>query len=265
MEATVIADRTTLRTLLREHPDWRQADFAEALNRSLGWVKKWVKRFRQAPTDDLRVVHGRSRAPKHPPARVPAEVVERILAIRDHPPAKLGRIPGPKAILYYLNQDSDLKERLRIPRSTNTIWRILSDHQRITSPRRRSPTPTALPPPMTSWQLDFKDVSTVARQADGKQQHVVEVLNTIDVGTSTLVDAQARCDFTAETALRAVATIVEQHGLPERVSIDRDPHWVGSQQQRDFPAPLVRFLLCLGVEVTICPPHRPDKNGFVMA
>jgi hypothetical protein len=38
---------------------------------------------------------------------------------------------------------------------------------------------------------------------------------------------------------------------------------VGSPTGRDFPAPLVRMLHCLGIQVTICPPRRPDKNGFV--
>ena len=116
---------------------------------------------------------------------------------------------------------------------------------------------------MASWQLDFKDATTVTPLPDGKKQHTVEVLNTIDVGTSILVDAQARADFTAETALVAVAQLLEANGLPEHISIDRDPRWVGSQQGRDFPAPLIRFLLCLGVQVTVCPARRPDKNGYV--
>jgi transposase InsO family protein len=263
MEAAWVADRITLRTLLREHPDWRLSDLAEAVNRSLGWVKKWVKRFRAAAPDDPAVVYSQSRARKQPPPRVAALVVERILAIRDQPPANLGRIPGPKAILYYLNQDEELKQAAILPRSTRTIWRILRDHQRISTAPRRLRQPTERPPAMSSWQMDFKDVTTVAPQPGGKQQHVVEVLNTIDVGTSTLIDAQARSDFTAESALEAVASVLEQQGLPERISLDRDPRWVGSQQQRDFPSPLVRFLLCLGLEVTICPPHRPDKNGFI--
>jgi hypothetical protein len=35
---------------------------------------------------------------------------------------------------------------------------------------------------MTMWQLDFKDVSTVPADPDGKRQHVVEVLDTVDAG-----------------------------------------------------------------------------------
>ena len=116
---------------------------------------------------------------------------------------------------------------------------------------------------MSAWQLDFKDVSTVPPEPDGKRQHVVEVLNTVDVGTSILVQAQVREDFTAETTLQAVVETLQAHGVPEAITLDRDPRFVGSQQQRDFPAPLLRLLHCLDIQVTICPPRRPDKNGFV--
>jgi hypothetical protein len=116
---------------------------------------------------------------------------------------------------------------------------------------------------MTSWQLDFKDVSTVPPESDGKKQHVVEVLNTVDTGTSLLLNAQVREDFTAETTLEAVVETVRSQGRPEMITLDRDPRFVGSQQQRDFPSPLMRLLHCLGIQVTICPPRRPDRNGFV--
>ncbi len=85
----------------------------------------------------------------------------------------------------------------------------------------------------------------------------------MDAGTSIVVGAHVRPDFTADTALRTVADLVEQQGVPHAVTIDRDPRFVGSAQQRDFPSPFVRFWLCLGVHVTICPPHRPDLNPFV--
>jgi hypothetical protein len=39
---------------------------------------------------------------------------------------------------------------------------------------------------MQSWEIDFKDVSTVPAEPEGKKQHVVETLNMVDVGTSIL-------------------------------------------------------------------------------
>jgi len=45
---------------------------------------------------------------------------------------------------------------------------------------------------MTAWQADFKDVSSVGAEPEGKRQHVVETLNLVDSGTSVLLDAQVR-------------------------------------------------------------------------
>ncbi len=128
---------------------------------------------------------------------------------------------------------------------------------------RRAHQPVPRPAPLSVWQLDFKDVSTVPADPDGKRQHVVEVLNTVDMGTSILLNAQVRPDFTMHTALQAVSAVVQQPGVPTAVTIDRDVRFVGAPQQRDFPSPFVRFWLGLGVQVTICPPRRPDLNAFV--
>ncbi len=264
MDAQWYADRTYLRTLLQTQPQWTLQDYADATQRSLGWVKKWVTRLRAASPDDVLVLHSQSRARKQPPARLSPIVIARILAIRDHPPAHLHRTPGPTAIRYYLEQDPELRAlQLRLPRSTRTIWQILRQHGRIALPSERRHQPVERPAPMAAWQLDFKDVSSVPADPLGKQQHVVEVLNTVDMGTSLLVNAQVREDFTAETAVHAVIATLHRYGVPESITIDRDPRFVGSAQGRDFPAPLVRLLHCLGVQVIVCPPRRPDKNAFV--
>ena len=263
MEAQWQADRSMLRTLLRTQPLWTQRDYAQAIGRSVDWVKKWMKRLRAAPADDLAVLRSQSRARKYPPPKLSQTVIDRLLEIRSSPPAPINRIPGPKTIRYYLEHDPELRAQgLRLPRSTRTIWQILRQYGRIRD-QHHDHVSVPRPAPMQVWQLDFKDVSSVPADPDGKRQHVVEVLNTVDSGTSILVNAQVRPDFTAETALRAVAELVQQHGLPASVTIDRDTRFVGGPQQRDFPAPFVRFWLCLGVAVTICPPRRPDKNPFV--
>jgi hypothetical protein len=57
--------------------------------------------------------------------------------------------------------------------------------------------------------------------------------------------------------------LVRSQGLPAAITFDRDTRFVGAAQGRDFPGPIVRFWLCLGVQVTICPPRTPQKNAFV--
>lgn len=263
MEAQWIADRTMLRTLLRTHPAWTFQDYAEAVGRSRSWVKKWVKRLRSASPDDPTVVFSRSRARHQPPLRLSAQVIARILEIRDQPPGDLHRTPGPKTMLYYLHHGSAKPVPERLPRSTRTIWRILREHGRIAAPAQRQRKHLERPAPLTVWQLDFKDASTVPADPEGKQQHVVEVLDTVDAGTSLVLNAQVRDDFTTETTLRALAETFQQWGLPDVVMVDRDPRFVGSTRQRECPSPVERFCLCLGVAVTVLPPRRPDLNCFV--
>lgn len=264
MDAQLIVDRRRLRCLLDTRPDWKLQDLADAIGRSLSWVKKWVKRLRQAAPDDQAVFVGHSCVRHTPPPKLSQLVIDRILSIRDHPPHNLGRVPGPKAILYYLNQEASTSlQDHYLPRSTRTIWRILHQYQRIEQPPQRKHQKIERPEPMQSWQLDFKDASTVPAEQEGKQQHVVEVFDAVDVGTSILIAAEARSDFTMATAIETAAAIVSEHGLPARVTIDRDPRFVGTSHQRESPSAFLRFWLCLGVEVSITPPRRPDLNGFV--
>jgi transposase InsO family protein len=240
------------------------AEYARALGRSESWVKKWLRRLGQAPRDDEAVLHSRSRARKRPPPSVAPPVVDRILELRDAPPDGLRRVPGPRAILSFLHRDPALAAAgVPLPRSTATVWAILRRHGRIARRRPRPHEPLDPPPPLTSWQLDFKDVTTVPGDPEGKRGHAVEALNCVDCGTSLLVWTQVRADFTEETALAAVAELVREHGLPEELTIDRDPRFVGAPGTRDFPSPFVRFLTCLGVTVRVTPPDRPDLNAYV--
>ena len=89
--------------------------------------------------------------------------------------------------------------------------------------------------PLTSWQIDFKEVTTVAPEADGKRLHAVESLNMIDTGTSILVDNPLRTDFNAETVIDSLAQTLQQVGCPRQITFDRDPRFVGSAGSTDFP------------------------------
>ena len=198
----------------------------------------------------------------HPPR--PRRCVERILALRDEPPEHLQRVPGPRAILYYLPRDEQAQALgVPLPRSTRTIWKILRQLGRIELevPRRHQP---LLPrDPLVEVQLDFKDDTTVAPEPEGKRQHVVETLNFVDAGTSSPLMADVSSDFHAETAFDSVVRFLRQFGRPKLFTFDRDPRWVGAASGRDFPSAFVRFLLCIGVEPNICPPHHPQDNALM--
>ena len=264
MEEQWYVDRCTLQNLRKEHPDWSQRELAQTLGRSRTWVKKWSRRMRDSNDEDDNVLRSKSRARKRPPPKIKPEVIERILEIRDEPPENLRRIPGPKTILYYLHRDENLKTQgCRLPRSTRTIWQILDQHQRILRPPVVEHEPLERPSPGQEWGMDFKDVSSVVPEPEGKKKHVVEILNVIDHGSSVLVDTRPHDEYNAESALLMVAEILAAHGCPQRITLDRDPRWVGSWTGKDFPSALLRFLLCVGIDPVVCPPQRPDKNPFV--
>jgi transposase InsO family protein len=260
-----IADRAILQRLLQLHPEWTQQELANWIGRSVGWVKKWKKRLREAPPGDATVLLGKPSGHKTPYPQIDPLVEERVLAIRDTPPENLKRTPGPRAILYYLPRDPHLQHHKEaLPRSTRTIWKILRRNDRISQQKRQKPKkPAERLQPLEEVQMDFKDVSSALPDPAGKKQHVIETFNFVDAGTSMLLDAQVQPDFHAQTALQAVVRFLQRYGLPYRITFDRDPRFVGGATGRDFPSPLMRFLLCLGIHPNVCPPHRPDKNAFV--
>ena len=265
-EADLIAKRAALRWLAQRHPEWTHQDLADALDMSHSWVSKWLRRLRQADPADIMALRSRSRARHTPPTSIASQpaVVQRILEIRVEPPEHLQRIPGPEAILYYLHRDPTLKHAgVRLPRSQTTIWKILRQAGYIEEHRRRKPKPLELRQPGEEVQFDLKDASSVPADPEGKRQHVVEIANFVDAGTSIWLHREARSDFDAEALFEVVAQFFCQHGLPARFTFDNDPRLVGSPSGRDFPSALVRFLLCLGVQPNVIPPHRPDLNAFV--
>ncbi len=150
MEADWVAKRSLLRHLITRHPTWTTSDFAHCLGHSESWVKKWRKRFREADPDDLGILLGHSRARKTPPASTSPEVIQRILELRDHPPENLQRVPGPKALLYYLPRHSEgLPQGLHLPRSTRTSLQDSAPPR--SDPARASSQAAAFGTPRSAW------------------------------------------------------------------------------------------------------------------
>jgi len=259
-----MVDRAKLRQLLHEQPTWSNRQYAEAVGHCRKWVQKWKKRLQTTDPNDHQVLYSQSRARKTSPKPYHPEVIARILALRDHPPEAVPRKLGAPAILYYLHHDEQIRAGgHRLPRSTSTLWKILDAHQRILRAPLIQHLPFDRPEPMETWEIDFTDVSSAQANHTDKQQHQVEAFAVVDRGSSILVDLQVSDDYQAETALLALASTLMEQGLPKQIVFDRDPRLVGSWSSDEFPSAWMRFLLSLGVEPVICPPHRPDLKPFV--
>jgi hypothetical protein len=249
MEEHLVAARAHLRRLLVAHPDWPYHEYAEQVGRPRDWVKRWVKRLRAAPAEEEAVLWDRSSARHQLPPPFDPLAIDRILAIRDQLPERLPRTPGPKAILYSLHRDQDLLARgLPLPRSTRTVWQILTQHGRIArSRRRRVPVPVQRPGPLESWPLDFKDAATVPPDPEGKQQQVVETLDMVDVGTSLALTVEPGEEYTAQTVFAPMVETLRTYGLPDLIGFDRDPRFVGSERRARLPQSLRALsALCRG-------------------
>jgi hypothetical protein len=158
-EAQNVADRSALRTLWRTFPHLSAREYARRLGRSESWARTWIRRFETAPTDAT-VIFGRSRVRHHLPPPPAPEVIAQILDIRDHPPDRLQRIPGPKAILYYLPRRLPATSAQELPRSTRTIWQILRASDRI---RRAKEWPVV---------VNHANVATNSREASNDHANV---------------------------------------------------------------------------------------------
>lgn len=262
MEEHWIAKRSQLRQLLQDQPNWTNAMYADAVDMSVSWVKDWKQVFRRADPDNEAVVLGRPRHRRTPMDDYDADVIDAVLDIRDNPPDYCPRTPGPAVIQYELQQrfaDTDK----RFPRSTSTIWTILDQHQRIIRSPEREHEPFVRPDPMTHWEIDFTDITSIPADPDGKRQHAAEMLNVVDRGTSILVASTASDTYNTETSIMTMTGVFLKEGLPNTITMDRDPRFVGGYQGDDFPAAFMRFLLCLDIDLDICPPRRPDLKPFV--
>lgn len=129
-------------------------------------------------------------------------------------------------------------------------WNILKTAGRIPT-RVREHHPVERPEALSHWEMDF-----------GQLGAAFEFLTVVDRGTSILVDTQTQPHFNAETALLAVAHLLILMGLPLKLRFDNDPRFVGNWRTDGYPSPLMRFLLCLGVEPDLVEPGRPQDKPF---
>jgi hypothetical protein len=156
-------DRALLRDLLQKTPQTSPRELAQATGRSISWVKKWRKRLVGGDPRDPSLLCSGSRAHHAPYFRWDVRVTQRIVEMRFAPPENLKRVPGPRALLYYLPRDPQLQvAQIPLPRSSRTIWKILHTTGCLVPRSKGSPHPNELRRPLEEIQMDFKDVGSVS-------------------------------------------------------------------------------------------------------
>ena len=160
-----------LRHLASLHPQWTRPQLAAAVNCSVSFVKKGLKRFCETDPNDLHALFSRSRAGHTPPPSLDLRLIQPVIEIRTTPPANLQRTPGPRTILSSLKRDADLQAQGIVPpTSTRPIWKILRKLGFILETAERKHQPLEPCEPMQEVQMDFKDATSVPADPEGKRK-----------------------------------------------------------------------------------------------
>ena len=105
-----------------------------------------------------------SRAHHTPYFRWDIRVIQRIVEMRLSPPENLKRVPGPRALLYYLPRDPELQAaQVPLPRSSRTIWKILHVTGCLVPRSKEPPHPNELREPLEEIQMDAEGCGLASR------------------------------------------------------------------------------------------------------
>jgi hypothetical protein len=211
--------RLLLYSLLQQHPAWKQAQLAKATGMSESWVKEWRRRLRpylDAPFEQVYLVlQGQSCARKTPPAHLSFDEIFQIASLREQLPEQLHRVPGPRTIRTYLQKQVHAGDEQYRPPASSTMYRSLCLFGSILPAKKAHREPMDPVPPLTHWQIDFKDVDSAEMEPEGKQQHRLEIFNVVDQGSSYWLHAEVRSDFTVETVIETLVHAMQRWGVPQ--------------------------------------------------
>lgn len=180
---------------------------ARRFHRSRQWIYTLLKRYYAGGEQ---AVQPQPKTPRTSPNRIPPELVNQIIAIRQELAAK-GADNGPDSIAWVLHQRG-----LRTP-AESTIRRILTNHGLITPPPHKRPKSSyrrfeaALP--NEYWQADFTHVR-LARGID------VEVLDFLDDHSRYLLHISAHRHVTGRIVVDAMHATTSTFGLPQSTLTD---------------------------------------------
>lgn len=211
------------------------------ISRKTGY--KWLHRYRENGAEGLQ---DHSRRPHTSPNRTPAEMEQRVLALRDKQPAwggrKISRILQNKGIV-------------GVP-PPSTITEILRRHGRIDPEESRKHRPWQrfeAEAPNKLWQMDFKGYFALS---DGSKCHPLTVL---DDHSRFCIGLRACENEQRVTVKERLTDIFRIYGLPERFLVDNGPPW-----GTGFRGRLTRlgaWLIRVGVTVVHTGHYHPQTIG----
>jgi transposase InsO family protein len=186
----------------------------------------------------------RSRRPHSSPARIPAQMEARVVALRAEHPAW-----GARKIAHVLERDEGVQM------ASSTANSVLRRHGLIKPAASQASTPWCRfehEVPNALWQIDFKGHFAT----DAQRCHPLTV---IDDHSRFNVVLHALDNERTQPVQRVLQGAFERYGLPERINGDNGPPW-GTPVEGAITA-LGVWLIRLGIRLSHSRPAHPQTNG----
>jgi transposase InsO family protein len=254
-EQTDYEDRKSLIHLLNSGKEPQEA--AQELKRSRSWAYKWKSRYEE---DGWAGLPSLSRAPKHSPRRISAEMRQAILRVRSELEVEAGNNDN----LGYIGADA-IYGRLcacgitGLP-GVSTIERILRQAGK-TKPRLPAVEKEVAYPhlkPTAAHQLTQVDI--VPHYLTGGQS--IACFNSIDV-VSRYPAGKAFARKRSADARDFMLHTWRELGLSEYLQMDNESCFCGGYKHPGVIGKVVRLALYVGVQPLFSPFYHPESNAFV--
>jgi transposase InsO family protein len=202
---------------------------------------KWISRYEK---EGLLGLTDRPRRPLHMPARTDEDLISLIVSARDKYPAW-----GARKLRQILINDGHKS----LP-SEATFNRILQRQEKINPKefKRKQWIRFERKNPNELWQMDFKGYFEVT---EGKC-HPLTVLD--DCSRYSLC-LKACSNEDAVSVQKSLEETFSKYGLPEAMTMDNGPPWMGAPGQR--LSRLTIWLMKLGIKVGHSRPYHPQTQG----
>jgi hypothetical protein len=189
MEEEWMRDRALLRDLLQKTPQASPRELAQAIGRSVSWVKKWRKRLAEGDPHDPSLVCSCSRAHHAPYLRWDVRVTQKIVEMR------LGLVPC--STIFPVTQSCKQRtSRCRAP--VERTGAILHATGCLVTRSKESPHSNELREPLEEIQMDARSMLVLFRLNKARKASAStwsRSVMRVDAGTSIALSAQAREDF----------------------------------------------------------------------
>lgn len=232
-------------------------EVAENMNRSLGWVAKWNRRFQKNGWAGLR---DKSRAPIQHGHKLPVHVRQAICQARLEleANAELGlglKYTGGRAIRTRLKQ-KNVEPLPSIP----TIERVISEAGLTKSSPQKDELEIEYPRLRPTQPHQLCQVDIAPRYLEGGQR--IACFNAIDV-VSHYPTGQAYEQRRSQDAADFLIHAWQELGIPQYTQVDNEGCFSGGATHAHVLGKVVRLALMVGTEVVFSPVYHPQSNGTV--